>query len=249
MTKRNTWRRASLLIVLSVVTAAATARAASGKLGEPAKSFSFLFTPGNETWLGLRVKDTDEAQAKELKLPHVTGVLVVSVIAGSPAARADFQPNDVIMEFDGQRVRSVAQLHRLIEETPADRTVKVEISRKGKLETLQVKIETRGPSASLETPENPKYEFRFGPEFILPRLPELEPFVEPGQNWKIIPLPEVLPKFKIGPIPNPEAPGFPHKRPFVEPWPKGEIIPLPEVMPKFKIGPIPNPEAPEMPDR
>lgn len=249
MTTRNTWRRAGLLIAFSLVTAAATAFAASGNLDEPAKSFSFLFTPGHETWLGLKVKDTDEAQAKELKLPHVTGVLVVSVVPGSPAAKAGFQPNDVIMEFDGQRVRSVAQLHRLIEETPADRTVKVEISRKGKLETLQVKIETRGPSASLETPDNPKYKFWFGPEFELPRSPEPGPFLQPGQNWKIIPLPEVLPKFRIGPIPNPEAPGFPQKRPFVEPWPKGEIIPLPEVTPKFKIGPIPNPEAPEMPHR
>jgi membrane-associated protease RseP (regulator of RpoE activity) len=247
MTTRKKWHRAGLLIAFSMVPAAATAFAASGKPDEPAKSFSFLINPGNETWLGLKLKDTDEAQAKELKLPHVTGVLVVSVVPGSPAAKAGFQPNDVIMEFDGQRVRSVAQLHRLIEETPADRTVKVEISRKGKLETLQVKVETRGPSALLETQDDLKFQVWVGPEFEVPATPEPEPFVEPGQNWKIIPLPEVLPKFKIGPIPNPEAPGFPHKRPFVEPWPKGEIIPLPEVMPKFKIGPIPNPEAPEMP--
>lgn len=249
MIQVRTWQNARLLIALSLVAASATAIPANAKPDELSHSFSYLINPGYESWLGLKVKDTDEAKAKELKLPHVTGVIVVSVVPGSPAEKAGFQKNDVIMEFAGERVRSVAQLHRLIEETPPDRAVRVEISRQGKMETLQVKNEPRGPSPFLNTPDNPKVWIWKGPEFEVPLSPEPRPFLEPAPKWKIIPLPEIMPKFKIGPIPNPEAPGLPHKRPFMEPGPEGEIIPLPPATPKFKIGPIPNPEAPALPHR
>jgi membrane-associated protease RseP (regulator of RpoE activity) len=239
MTTIRTWQRASLLIALSLVTAAATAFAASGKPDEPTQSITYLFNPGHESWLGLMVKDTNEAQAKELKLPHVTGVLVVSVIAGSPAEKAGFKPNDVILEFDGQRVRSVAQLHRLIEETPSDRTVRVEIIRQGKLQTLQAKIENRGPGALLQTPDNPNFEVWIGPEFELPQSPEPGQPPEPGPEWKVIPLPPVMPKFYLGPLPNLKPEPLPQPKPFVEPGPKGET-PSPPVMPKFYPGPLPN---------
>jgi serine protease Do len=230
-TKRN-WRRAGLLIALSLVTACAAAFAASGKPDEPAQSSASLLNPGHEGWLGLVVKDTDEATAKELKLPHVTGVLVVSVIAGSSAEKAGFKPNDVILEFDGQRVRSVAQLRRLIEETPPDRTVSIQITRQGKLQTLEAIIEPL-PNAFLETPDNPNVRIWRWPAYKLPlqpEQPEPEPYAEPVPKGKIIPLPPVMPKFYLGPLPNlnPQPPF--QSKPFVEPVPKGET-PLPPSRP------------------
>lgn len=244
MTIHRAWHRAVFLIALSVLTAATMTFASSGKSDEPAQAFSYFLNPASNGWLGLVVKDTNEATAKELKLPHITGAIVVSVVAGSSAEKAGFKRDDVILGFDGQRVRSAAQLQRLIKETPVDRTVSIQISRQGKLQTLQAKVESRGPNALLETPENPNYKIWIGPEIEVPATPEQpEPFVEPVPKGKIIPLPEVMPKFYLGPIPNPEAQGLPHDGPFLEPPPKAEIIPLPPVMPKFKIGPIPNPEA------
>jgi membrane-associated protease RseP (regulator of RpoE activity) len=248
MTTKRTWRRAGLLIALSVVTAAATVFAASGKLDEPAQSFTNLLNPGHEGWLGIIIKDTDEAKAKELKLPHVTGVLVVSVIAGSSAEKAGFKPNDVILEFAGQRVRSVAQLRRLIEETPPDRTVSIQITRQGKLQTLEAKIEPL-PNAFLETPDNPKYKIWIGPEFEVPQSPEPGQSLAPGPELKIIPLPPDNPDFRAWKGPGSELPQTPEQGPYLEPAPKWKIIPLPEVMPKFKIGPIPNPEAPGLPHK
>jgi serine protease Do len=51
------------------------------------------------------------------------GALVESVRQDSPAADAGLQAGDVVVEFDGERVRSARQLSRLVQETPAGREV------------------------------------------------------------------------------------------------------------------------------
>jgi serine protease Do len=234
MRTMRTWHRASLLIALSLVTASAAAFAASGNPVQRAVTPSRIiigFSGSHDHWLGLVVQDVNEAKAQELKLPGVYGAIVVSVISGSPAEKAGFQKNDVIMEFDGQRVRSAAQLHRLVKETPPGRTVSTQISRQGKLQTLQAKIENRGPSASLETPDNPKYRFWIGPEYEMPQSPEPQPFLEPVPKGKIIPLPPVMPKFYLGPLPNLKPQPLPQPKPFIEPGPWEKIIPSPPAKP------------------
>jgi S1-C subfamily serine protease len=60
-------------------------------------------------------------------LPLATGVLVVSVEAGSPAAQAGVQERDIVIGFDGHDVPNIDALHRLLAEhqlgTPAEVTV------------------------------------------------------------------------------------------------------------------------------
>jgi serine protease Do len=74
------------------------------------------------------------------------GAKVRSVRADSPAAKAGIKEEDVIVRFDGEGVRSVAQLMRLVGETPAGRTVPVEVLRAGKAEKLTVTLgEGEGP--------------------------------------------------------------------------------------------------------
>jgi len=47
-------------------------------------------------------------------LPHETGVVVISVTAGSPGQKADLREGDVIVALDGQPVAGVDDLHRLL---------------------------------------------------------------------------------------------------------------------------------------
>jgi serine protease Do len=235
MKPRRTWHGVILPVALILATASAVAFAANLKPDESAHSnpgviqVQFgpaisLMTPADESWLGLVVKDTDEALAKELKLPQVTGAIVVSVFPGSPAAKAGFQKNDVIMEFDGQRVRSAAQLQRLVKETPADRTVKVEISRAGKLQTLAAKIQNRGPNALLEKPAQPEGPWVWQWPFYEPSTPPNEqPFPE---TPRVNPLPPNIPKFYLGPLPNPKSEPLGPQEPFTEPGPQGKNRPF-----------------------
>jgi S1-C subfamily serine protease len=239
MKQARIWDRASLAVAIGLVAASAVAFAAAARPDDQTHSFTYLMNPGPETWMGVIVTDVNQAKAQEFKLPGVYGALVVSVFPGSPAEKAGVRANDVILAFAGERVWSAAQLQRMIKETPADRTVSIKISRQGKLQTLQVKIEDRGPSAQLEQPANPEYHIWIRP-YELPAPQRPEPFVEPVPKGKIIPLPPVIPKFKLGPIPNPEAPESPQVQPVPPPGPEGQINPLPPSMPKYYLGPLPN---------
>lgn len=247
MRQARTWHRASLLIALSVVAACGAAVAANPTPDQTTHSFTYLLQPSHETWLGIEVQDVNPARAREFKLPGVYGALVVGVIDGSPAAKAGIEPNDVILEFAGERVRGVVQLHRLVEETPVGRTVSVRIIRKGKLQTLHVKVETRGPSALLEKPLNPQYRIWRWPAYKLPLQPPERHFLEPVPKGKIIPIPPVIPKYRIWRGPLYAIPKQPPQHHFLEPVPKPKVVPTPPFIPKFKPGPIPIPKAPELP--
>jgi serine protease Do len=74
------------------------------------------------------------------------GVAVDEVRTGSPAAKAGVKAGDAIVEFDGEKIRSVRQLTRLVQETPAGRTVKMAVMREGKRVDLTVAPETGGAS-------------------------------------------------------------------------------------------------------
>ncbi len=117
-----------------------------------------------EAWLGVELADVTTQKAQELKLPGEYGAAVVSVEPNSPAAKSGLERNDVILEFAGTRVWSVAQLRQWVKETPPGRTVTLRISRAGKKLDLKVTI---GSLAS--------HEFLPGMTFSMPaiRIPEV----------------------------------------------------------------------------
>lgn len=102
----------------------------------------FLFR-GDEggAWLGVTIGDVNAEKAKELKLAGEFGAFVKEVHENSPAAKAGLLKDDVIVEFAGEKVRSAAQVRRLVRETPADRTVTIVITRAGQNKTLSAKLE------------------------------------------------------------------------------------------------------------
>jgi serine protease Do len=112
------------------------------------------------TWLGVRLEDLTAEKAKELKLAGEYGVIVNDVEEGSPAAKAGVAKGDVILEFAGEKVRSAAHLRRLVRETPAGRSVSIQVSRAGQMRTLTAKLEARG-EGTFEMP-------------AMPRLPNIE---------------------------------------------------------------------------
>jgi S1-C subfamily serine protease len=104
-------------------------------------------------WLGITLEDVTAEKARDLKLPGEYGALVESVDADSAAAKAGLQKGDLIVEFAGERVRSVAQLRRLIHETPAGRTVSLQVIRDGQSQTLSAKLQPRTNQFYVRGPE------------------------------------------------------------------------------------------------
>ena len=66
------------------------------------------------------------------------GVVVDEVRPDSPAEKAGLKRSDVIVEFDGERVRGARQFGRLVQETPPGKTVKATIVRDGQRKELQI---------------------------------------------------------------------------------------------------------------
>lgn len=88
--------------------------------------------------IGATVRELSKEDAAKAKLAQPVGALIQGVEDPGPAAKAGLKPGDVVVEFDGERVRSARHLSRLVEETPEGRTVKATIVRNGSRQTLDI---------------------------------------------------------------------------------------------------------------
>jgi membrane-associated protease RseP (regulator of RpoE activity) len=74
-------------------------------------------SPGNLTW-GMAVGQLTNALRSTYSIPQQeTGVLVVLIVPGSAAARADLRVGDLIQRANGDRVESLAELFDVLQET------------------------------------------------------------------------------------------------------------------------------------
>jgi S1-C subfamily serine protease len=85
------------------------------------------------------------------------GVLVRRVESNSPAERAGLKANDVIVQFNRQDVLGVLQLTRLVNETPAGRSVDIVIRRDNLEQTLRVTSERAPLSTGRVHVEGPDF--------------------------------------------------------------------------------------------
>jgi len=106
----------------------------------------FEFAAGG-SWIGASVRDVTDEDVSKLKLPAPSGAVVDDVTRDSPAAAAGLKAGDVIVEFDGEKVRGTRHLTRLIQETPAGRKVQASVMRDGQRVPLTVQPEAPGRAA------------------------------------------------------------------------------------------------------
>jgi serine protease Do len=110
---------------------------------------------GGGSRIGVSVRDVDQADVSREKLAGPAGAVVEEVRSDAPAAKAGLKSGDVILTFDGERVRSARQLERLVAETPAGRAVKVAVQRAGA--KLDLDVTPEAPRNALHGP------FKFEP--------------------------------------------------------------------------------------
>ena len=101
------------------------------------------------------------------------GVVVDSVVAGSPAEKAAIRPGDTIRKFNGKTVGDFDDLRRSVAEVDVDATVPVELLRGGKPLSVQARIAEAPPQqAALSR---------------VPRLPPGHPPVGPQDGGSLTP--------------------------------------------------------------
>src|SRR5262245_9163320 len=132
------FRLAALLATWLVLTGGPAAVPVAHGQSRPAKVRAFELTRGAR--IGVTVQDMENNDAKDTKAPRA-GILVESVETGGAAEKAGVKAGDAITEFDGERVRSVRQFSRLVQETPSGRSVAVTLSRDGQRVSVNVTTE------------------------------------------------------------------------------------------------------------
>lgn len=80
-------------------------------------------------WLGVEIKEIDDAIQKQFGLPDKEGALVNNVFKDSPAEKAGLMRGDVIIKFDEKKVSNPYELQKIVGQTQPNKKVKIEIIR------------------------------------------------------------------------------------------------------------------------
>jgi serine protease Do len=178
----KTWKTAAVLAI-AVAAAAIAAAVAPPLQGQtritPKARTVQVFTGGSR--IGVSIRDVEESDSKAVK-GAATGVIVEEVATDSPAEKAGIRKGDAIVEFDGERVRSVRQLTRLVQETPAGRTVPAVLQRDGQRTPVSVTPVDDG-RFSFQGFDELGREFRLAVPRIAPPTPPNPPAPPPAWNF------------------------------------------------------------------
>lgn len=128
-------------------------------LAVPAETASFvverILDEGEVTrgWLGVGIRDLDDALASAVGLDEATGALVNGVQEGSPAEKAGIQDGDVILRFGDARIDGATSLTRTVGAMKPGERVKVRLIRDEKEETVTVRLDKRETNVATGAPD------------------------------------------------------------------------------------------------
>ena len=100
--------------------------------------------------LGVRIMNIDENTKNALGLESTDGALVVEVEPGSPADKAGIKPQDIILEFNGEKVKNIDQLSSMIRRQEIGQYANVKIDRNGEQMNINVELKA-APEKEEET--------------------------------------------------------------------------------------------------
>jgi len=90
------------------------------------------FGQARRGWLGVRIQQVTPEIAESLGLKEPTGAMVAGVNDGGPADKAKIRSGDIILKFNGQDVKSMSALPRVVADSEVGKQVPVTIWRDGK---------------------------------------------------------------------------------------------------------------------
>lgn len=131
----NAWKTVAAAAVLTAAAGVGAAVAPSGHAQSSTRVAprGFEMFGGHGSQVGVSVRDLrDDDKGAQ------SGVVVEDVSPDSPAEKGGLKKGDVITDFDGERVRSVRQFIRLVQETPAGRKAQTTVMRGGQRVTLSI---------------------------------------------------------------------------------------------------------------
>jgi len=107
-------------------------------------------------WLGVRIQDVTKEIAEVEELDKPRGALVASVAENSPSEDAGIQAGDIILEFNGVKIKQMKELPAIVARTEVGINVDVKIWRNKKEITKKVLLGRLETSDDFKVSENPK---------------------------------------------------------------------------------------------
>ena len=92
-------------------------------------------------WLGVEIRDVSEKTLKNMGLYN--GVRIAKVYDNSPAQKSKLEIDDIVVSFDGEKVKSPKDLSSAVKMKKANDEVELEYYSDGKMTSTNVKIEKR----------------------------------------------------------------------------------------------------------
>ena len=106
-------------------------------------------------WLGVRIQTVTNEIADSLGLNETIGALVTDVNKNSPADKAGLEQGDIITEFNGQKVKTMRDLPRLVGEAEVGKPAKLKIWRKKRFITKTVVLGRLEDTAEFKQKKTP----------------------------------------------------------------------------------------------
>lgn len=146
--------KTSMLIIILLSIAATAQERKNIIIPEMVSSIGFI----EDRWIGLSGRDVEAKDLEKYKLDEIAGVIIVAISKDSPASKENLQEDDVILEYDNQKIMSIKALKRMVLETPVGRKVPLKIMRNGKIIKSEVTVEKR--SWEFEIPDIRKWMYK-----------------------------------------------------------------------------------------
>ncbi len=90
-------------------------------------------------WIGVSISEVTEELAEAFQRDNEEGALVSSVSKDSPAEAAGLEQGDIILKFNGKRIKETRNLPREVAQSQVGKTYPIEVWRNGKLKKLKIK--------------------------------------------------------------------------------------------------------------
>jgi C-terminal processing protease CtpA/Prc len=139
------YRRLGVLVLLGAWAAMAPpgTAAQTQRIFQQLKDHTPLLHSNSQGYLGVDLADVDQQKAQALKLREVRGAVITLIDHDAPAGKIGLKVNDVVLQLNGQKVANAERLRLLLKEIPAGRSVSIEISRDGNIQTVAVQLADR----------------------------------------------------------------------------------------------------------
>ena len=91
-------------------------------------------------WLGVRIQEVTKEIATVAGLNEPKGAFIGGVSEGSPAEKGGMKNGDIVLEFDGQKIKTMRNLPKVVANTKPNKRVAIKVWRDKKLITLRLTL-------------------------------------------------------------------------------------------------------------